>query len=106
MSKATEDAMNALHGQVAQVLSKQLGDEYTIIDDDGQEQVMSGATPQTINAAITFLKNNNITSTIEDDTNLAELEEQLKAKRNARGRKSAATADGNVVRLAGPLEEE
>lgn len=61
---ASEGALGALHELVAQVLKNRLGDKEL-------------CTAADINAAIKFLKDNNITATREANKALGELEEEL-----------------------------
>jgi len=72
MSRATEAALSALHGVVAQELTRRI--------------VQSEATAADLGAAIKFLKDNDITASIEDNAALSELKQQLDqrlAKRQA-----------------------
>jgi len=85
MGKSTEQELSALHGEVARVLSTQLRETITVIDEaTGEQQELLTATPAVVSAAIKFLKDNDITASIEEDENLGELEEMLAAKRNKR----------------------
>ena len=83
-STAPEKKLNELHGVVADVLIKQLGatDKLTIGEGDGQVEVeMASASPALIQAAIKFLKDNNISTTPEEDENLQSLADILEHKR-------------------------
>lgn len=84
MGKSTEQELSALHGAVAQVLRKQIEEEITIINEDGESQTIMNASPATLGVAIKFLKDNNITASIEDDENMSDLDELLKSKREKR----------------------
>lgn len=85
MAKATEDELSALHGAVARVLREQLEEKAVITDSDtGEEREVSMATPAMIAAATKFLKDNNVTASIEDDENLSELQDQLEKNRKKR----------------------
>ncbi len=76
---ASEDALGGLHVLVAQVLAAKLGtDDCTAAD---------------INAAIKFLKDNNITATREANTHLQELENEL-------GKQGIAPADDEELQRA------
>jgi transcriptional regulator with PAS, ATPase and Fis domain len=81
MSKSTEQELSELHGAVAKVLRRQIEEEITVTDEEGNTQLLNTASPATLGVAIKFLKDNNITASIEDDENLGELDELLKAKR-------------------------
>jgi len=63
MSKATEAALAALHGAVANELTRRIKD--------------SEATAADLGAAIKFLKDNHITASIEDNQALSELKQKL-----------------------------
>ena len=84
MSKSTEKELSELHGVVAKVLKAQLEEEITVTDEDGTEQVLRTASPATISAAIKFLKDNDITSSVDDDENMSGLAETLERQRAAR----------------------
>lgn len=85
MSKATESAMNKLHGAVAKVLTSKVEHQSATMDFDEDGNPIEGdmdydVTPQMMAAAIKFLKDNDITANIEQDENLNGLEEALKRK--------------------------
>lgn len=86
---ASTDVLGALHSLVASVLTKQLkladgalAGELTPEQIEALEGVLSD-TKVSIGAAISFLKNNNITASIEKSNELRELEETLSKKREA-----------------------
>lgn len=83
MSKAAEKELSELHGIVARVLRSQLEDTI-VVSEDGETKELPTASPAVIAQAIKFLKDNDITATVEDDENLSALEEALKAKREKR----------------------
>ena len=83
--KSSEQELSTLHGVVAQVLAAQLGETATFTDESGKEVTVMTAQPATISAAIKFLKDNDITSSVEDDDNLGSLQDQLAKRREARG---------------------
>ena len=81
---APESKLNELHSVVAQVLIKQLGATDKLTIGEGEEQVeveMASASPALIQAAIKFLKDNNISTTPEEDENLQSLADVLEHKR-------------------------
>ena len=85
MNKADEKQLEGLHGQVAKVLNSQISETMVIKDEEtGEEQEVFTATPATVTAAIRFLKDNDVTASIEDDDNLSELKGQLQEKRERR----------------------
>jgi hypothetical protein len=67
---ATEEAMGELHGTVARVLTSHLSDP-------GE----AGLSAAMVGAAITFLKNNNITASPSKNKDLAALKATLGSKR-------------------------
>ena len=78
MSKAANEAtLGALHVLVAEVLKKRLGDAEL-------------CTAADVNAAIKFLKDNNITCAPDADNHLGELEDALKDAKS-RGEQVGAT---------------
>lgn len=86
VKKATEDQLGLLHLAVATTLCEQVThkEQETRIDEDGNlvetgREVFT-ASPATIAAAIKFLKDNNITCEIDDNTAMGELREKLKNK--------------------------
>lgn len=93
-NKASETALNGLHGAVARVLTAQLEhtEEETKINEDGElentGQEVFTASPATIAAAIKFLKDNQISCDVEQDENMSNLREAL-AKKQKRSRLSA-----------------
>jgi len=91
MSKAAETELSDLHGLVAQVLKTKLGETMTITNDDGSVQTVSVATPADIAVAVKFLKDNDITASVADDDNLADLRETLQANQNRRGKPRLAS---------------
>ena len=85
MSKSTEDELSSLHGAIAKVLIDQITETIVIQEEDGAEKEIYTVTPATLGVAIKFLKDNDITTSIEDDDNLGELDDLLKKKREKRG---------------------
>ena len=83
MNKADQAELAGLHGTVARVLADQLS-ETIEIEEDGETKVVHTAAPALIAQAIKFLKDNDITATVEDDDNLSELEDIIKRKREKR----------------------
>lgn len=86
MSKASESKLAALHGAVAEVLTKQINhtDKETTFNEDGEMietgEVVHTASPATMAAAIKFLKDNSITCDIETNENMNNLRETLSKK--------------------------
>ena len=91
--KTTEKELNALHGTVARVLRSQLEETVSITGEDGEESEVMIAPPAVLAAAIKFLKDNDITTSIEDDENMSELEDMLKEKRKKRGLRLASSQE-------------
>lgn len=69
MSRATEDQLNLIHKLLAAAHISVLSDEPTAGD---------------LQAAAKFLKDNDITASIENNDDMLELEESLKRKREKR----------------------
>ena len=83
MSKASEDALGALHAAVADQLSTIIKDGVKAVDKEG-EVVTLAAGPAYFGAAIAFLKNNNITADPSVDEGLQDLQRTLAARRRSR----------------------
>lgn len=100
MSKATEQALGALHGAVATVLKDQIlhRKKVTEFDEDGMEvetgEEVFDASPATIAAAIKFLKDNQIVADMETDENMNNLREAL-----ARKQKHSRLGDAKAAAL-------
>ena len=81
MSKATEDALNALHGAVASTLASQM---QAPLFNEGQKIEGTeglGCSAAVLSVAVAFLKNNNVTASPATNTGLADLAKQLTQKR-------------------------
>lgn len=76
MSKATVDKLSDLHGVVADELKRRIVDEE--------------ATSADLSAAIKFLKDNNITASVEDNSQMKDLKEALERRAAARAKKHIA----------------
>lgn len=86
MSKATEDDLSALHGAVASALTTVITDGVDTPVKGAEGEVTVVKTPASAAyyaAAITFLKNNNITAG-RGNAELDALKQALENKRNAR----------------------
>lgn len=81
---ATDKTLGALHEAVAQSLLKMVAG---YVDAEGN---MVYPTAAELGAAITFLKNNNITAAPTDDNALGELERKLKEKQQGRATPGSA----------------
>ena len=86
---ASETLLNNLHNLVATTLSHkmQVREVQRVVKVAGEETVVQETVEPTaaeIAAAITFLKNNNITSVPEEDSALAELQKQVAQARAKR----------------------
>ena len=90
MSKSSDDALGDLHGALAMVIRNQVEAKADWINEDGEHQEMFTASPALLAVAAKFLKDNNITCSIEDDTNLGRLDEILAGKQK-QGRLSLAS---------------
>ncbi|MCP4829619.1 MAG: hypothetical protein GY889_12185 [Proteobacteria bacterium] len=86
MTKATEEKLSALHGAVATVLTDQLTETIEVLDEEtNTTKTIYAASPAVMAQAIKFLKDNDITASIEDDSNISGLADMLKEKREKRG---------------------
>ena len=77
---AKESELNVLHEVVAKVLKEQLEAEAIVTDADGDEVSIKTVSPAMVAQAIKFLKDNNITSVPERDSNIDELKKALEHK--------------------------
>lgn len=96
MSKATVDDLGGLHAAVARALKDVVAEGVTTVVDG--EAVKLPASPAYLAAAITFLKNNNITAG-QGNTELDELKRALDAKR----RQPSAALDPRALDEAAEL---
>lgn len=107
MSKASESALGDLHAAVALSLANAIsapmrdGEGNPI---DGTEGVLCSAA--VLSAAITFLKNNNITADADTNEGLKDLKDKLEARRKDRkaamqGNKSAAADFEDRLKMLG-----
>lgn len=85
MSKATEDDLASLHGVVADALTQVISNGVNVIVGKGEEAavVNQPAPAAYFAAAITLLKNNNITAA-KGNAELDQLKQALENKRKAR----------------------
>lgn len=80
MTKASDDALGALHGAVAEALTDVIQNGVVVSVKDDQE-VRVTAPAAYIGAAIAFLKNNNITADPSTNEGLNNLEKQLRQRK-------------------------
>ena len=81
MSKVQEsEALNKLHEALAKVLVEQVEGRAEYTDDNGETQSVSTASPAMLAVAAKFLKDNNVTCSVEEDSNLGRLEDILLEK--------------------------
>jgi hypothetical protein len=89
MSKATEDDLATLHGAVARSLTEAV--QCGSVEVAGEKMVVPPSAAH-IMAAITFLKNNNITADATSNAELSDLAAELSRTRQAsKGRMSKQT---------------
>lgn len=96
MSKATEDKMNKLHGQLAETLTTMVKVRTVIrTDKEGNEYEEDvDPSPAALAVAAKFLKDNAVTMTPEQSTAVDELEDALTKRRAAnKGRAKVTKAD-------------
>lgn len=78
-------------------IDKVRGGEQTIVNKDGDEvTVQLKPTAAELAAAVTFLKNNNITATPADDNKLGELESMVKERAERRRARMARAVDADM----------
>jgi len=82
-TKQTE--LNNLHELLAQVMAIQVGDKATWVNEEGEVVSSYTASPALLAVAAKFLKDNEITCSVEDDANLGELDNLL-SKKQKKGR--------------------
>lgn len=105
MSKATDEDLGALHGAVARALTEVIADGVTEVirgkgKDAADQVVKTPASPAYLAAAITFLKNNNITAA-QGNTELDALKQALENKRKAKAPVMSQAALDEAVELFG-----
>ncbi len=87
MSKkpASDKQLSALHEALATVIAAQVQETLVELDDAGNpvSEVYS-ATPALLTVAARFLKDNDITCTVEDSKGLTELADELASRRKRR----------------------
>jgi hypothetical protein len=85
---ATDAALGALHEALATVIASQVKATMQEFDEEGN--VIEGAetysaTPALLTVAARFLKDNNITCTVEDSKGLSSLTDELAERKKRRG---------------------
>ena len=91
MAKATEEALGSLHAAVAKALSEKIKAPIYHEGSPIPNTEGLGCSSSDLQAAIAFLKNNNITADPTDNEDLRELREQLD-KRRKRGKAALRSA--------------
>jgi hypothetical protein len=101
---ASDKALGQLHEDVANAFAEQVKG-YTETTEDGKERVVRPS-PALLGAAVTFLKNNNITADPEGNKALRDLNEKLKARRNKTIPQASldAAADDFSARFGGMMQ--
>jgi hypothetical protein len=101
---ASDKVLGELHAAVATAFSDQVKG-FTEIGEDGKERVIRPS-PALLGAAVTFLKNNNITADVEGNSALRDLNEKLAARRNKKLPQAALdqAADAFSERFGGTLQ--
>lgn len=103
MSKATDAELSALHGAIARGLTEVVtAGVVAAVKEDGEE-VRTAAPAAYFMAAITLLKNNNITADAEQNSDLAELNRAL-AERRANAKRKFTARD--IEEAASALERD
>lgn len=101
---ASDKTLGDLHEAVASAFAEQVKG-YTEVGEEGQERVVRPS-PALLGAAVTFLKNNNITADVEGNAALRDLSEKLASRRNKKIPQASldAAADAFSERFGGTLQ--
>lgn len=101
---ASDKVLGDLHEAVATAFAEQVKG-YTEVSEEGKERIVRPS-PALLGAAVTFLKNNNITADVEGNAALRTLNDNLAARRNKRIPQAAldAAADAYSERFGGTLQ--
>lgn len=101
---ASDKSLGKLHEALAKAFQEQV-EGYVETDEEGRERVIKPS-PALLGAAVTFLKNNNITADVEGNQALRDLSEKLKARRNKTIPQAAldSAADAYAERFGGTLQ--
>lgn len=83
MSKATEDDLNELHGEIARGLTEVVRNGVVVAVKEDGEEVRTHAPAAYFMAGITMLKNNNITASPSKNAALGDLADALAARRRS-----------------------
>lgn len=97
MSKASEQALGELHGAVAQALTGIIRDGVVLGATEEGEPIKTAASASYFAAAISLLKNNNITADPETNKALNELRDQLAKSRQDRKGNLASKTDAAAL---------
>lgn len=90
MKRASESQLGDLHEVLAMVIKEQITQTADFLNEDGELVESYTASPALLAVAAKFLKDNQITVSIEDDANLGEIENIL-AKKEKKGRLKLAS---------------
>lgn len=101
---ASDKVLGDLHEAVATAFAEQVKG-YTEISEEGTERVVRPS-PALLGAAVTFLKNNNITADVEGNQALRDLSEKLAQRRNKKIPQASldAAAESFSERFGGTLQ--
>jgi len=88
--KVTDQELGGLHAALAMVIRHQVEAKADWVTEDGEHQEMFTASPALLAVAAKFLKDNDITCSVDDDSNLGRLDEILSGKQK-QGRLSLAS---------------
>lgn len=100
--KATEEDLATLHGAIARGLTDIITEGVSIVVGKGEDATVekTAAPASYFMAAITLLKNNNITADASKNKDLTDLTESLQRRRQAsKGKMSPATLDAAAEAL-------
>jgi len=90
MKRASETQLGQLHEVLAMVIRSQIEDKVEFVNEEGELIENYTASPALLAVAAKFLKDNQITVAIENDTNLDEIQSIL-ANKSKKGRLALAS---------------
>ena len=90
MSRGTEKNLGMMHGLLTRYYINRLNAELTEEEESEMDDLMLGLSPAELTAMNNFLKQNDITCTVEEGNDMSELAKTLENKRK-RGKEKLAS---------------
>jgi len=90
MTNVTDKELSGLHAALAMVIRTQVEEKACWKDEAGEDKETFTASPALLAVAAKFLKDNNISCSVEDDSNLGRLQDIID-KKQKRGRATLAS---------------